>query len=86
MATKGTEPDFDFDVDWDEKKTLGEWERELGEVIDGDVDEKLILTRKDFVKLCHKNGSIGVDHEAREEYLAANGHEVNRKNLTNREL
>jgi predicted nucleotidyltransferase len=61
-------------------KTLGEWEKERGFILqDGNVNKKYTEAEVDELLLTPK--SVGVDHEGRTEFLKSNGYDVTRANM-----
>lgn len=69
-----------------EKKIVAEWEKELGQFLNGDVAGNKQVTQDEFIELTQEQGFIGVNYELRVEWLKENGYDVTRENLTNSDL
>lgn len=67
-------------------KTIGEFEKEQGKLLRGDVDPTQEISMSEFTTLSQTNGFTGVDHAKRIEFLEANGYEVTRENMVDSTL
>lgn len=70
----------------DEKKSIEQWERERGLVLNGNGDPSMEVTNQQFTALLTRHGFVGVNHADRENWLRDNGYEINRANLINSQL
>lgn len=63
------------------KKTIEQFEKQYGFMIEGKFDPKKQVTEEEFQKLADSHVTVGTTFGEREKWLEANGYEVNRKNM-----
>ncbi len=68
------------------KTTAADWEKRTSFYFRTEPTSKDQLTYEEFMELVNKEDAVNIDYDQRVAFLKENGHKVNRKNLTDREL
>lgn len=70
----------------EDKMTIEQLEIEKGFFLTFDHDPKNTMDPDEFIQYALENGAVGVNYNARVEFLQENGYEITRENLMNPDL